>query len=111
MKVCPEHKVEILIRDGKFGPFYSHKNGEAWCNKKPEEVIELHDEVVHQIKASEEQPEIVREKLPTGGANNNGMLACNAMNNAIELVKAGQANYEDLNIVYKNILSILEEER
>lgn len=33
---CPLHPTEELIeRDGKFGKFSSHKDGENWCNGRP----------------------------------------------------------------------------
>ncbi len=33
-KECPIHKVEMSLRQGKFGPFYSQKDGDGWCNGK-----------------------------------------------------------------------------
>jgi len=36
---CPEHKVEMKLQDGKWGPFYSHPIGEdKWCNIKLEKA-------------------------------------------------------------------------
>lgn len=29
---CKEHGVPMYLRDGKFGPYYSHKQGDGWCN-------------------------------------------------------------------------------
>ena len=34
VKECPIHNEEMVGREGKFGYFYSHKNGEEWCNGK-----------------------------------------------------------------------------
>jgi len=36
---CPEHNVPIYKRTGKYGVYYSHKQGEGWCNKKPREIV------------------------------------------------------------------------
>lgn len=33
-KECPIHKVEMSLRDGKFGPFYSHRTTDGFCNGK-----------------------------------------------------------------------------
>lgn len=29
---CKDHKQEMRLRQGKFGPYYSHKWGDEWCN-------------------------------------------------------------------------------
>lgn len=37
---CPEHPTETLyLKDGKYGPYYSHKWGDVWCNKKAKEIV------------------------------------------------------------------------
>lgn len=33
-RMCPIHHVSMTAKDGKFGKFYSHKEGEGWCNGK-----------------------------------------------------------------------------
>lgn len=37
---CPDHNKPMTLRDGKYGPYYSHKEGSKWCNKKPDQVAE-----------------------------------------------------------------------
>jgi len=35
-KMCPIHNVKMYLKDGKFGPYYSHGNKETgYCNGKP----------------------------------------------------------------------------
>jgi len=37
--MCPEHGVEMELKDGKWGPYYSHKIAEGkWCNLKVEKA-------------------------------------------------------------------------
>ena len=37
--MCPEHGVEMELKDGKWGPYYSHKVAEGkWCNLKVEKA-------------------------------------------------------------------------
>lgn len=33
MEMCPTHNVRSYLRNGKFGQFYSHKDGGGWCNR------------------------------------------------------------------------------
>lgn len=32
---CPIHNVAMTQRTGQYGIFYSHKDGQTWCNGKP----------------------------------------------------------------------------
>jgi len=34
-QLCDIHGVQMKGRDGQYGWFYSHKDGQAWCNGKP----------------------------------------------------------------------------
>lgn len=34
-QLCDIHNVQMKGRDGQYGWFYSHKDGQAWCNGKP----------------------------------------------------------------------------
>jgi hypothetical protein len=31
---CAEHRVEFKAKQGKFGTFYSHRQGDSWCNER-----------------------------------------------------------------------------
>lgn len=34
VKMCPIHNVPFDKKEGKYGTFYSHKDGDGWCNEK-----------------------------------------------------------------------------
>ena len=35
-KTCPVHHQQMKKRQGKYGEFYSHRNGNAWCSGQGE---------------------------------------------------------------------------
>jgi len=34
VRMCPNHNVPFERKEGKYGVFYSHKDGDDWCNEK-----------------------------------------------------------------------------
>lgn len=59
---CPEHKgVEMIFKEGKWGPYYSHKQGSKWCNKKAADVENAPSTAQPPATAHEEAESIAKE--------------------------------------------------
>ena len=37
--LCRIHNVAVTEKDGRFGTFWSHKNGKKWCNPKGDDLV------------------------------------------------------------------------
>lgn len=110
MKICKTHTgKEFKLKDGQYGPFYSHVTGgdkEAGFTYHNAKVEEISNEI---IPEEETMADVIKEPIrePIEGNQPNGMLMCNAMNNAISLTEAGKVDIKDLESVYNRILNIL----
>lgn len=104
MKICPEHKKPFSDKGPNSKGNYWHVinyDKQEYCNKTPEEYAAIPDEEAPKQTVSE-------ERVPVEESSPNGMLMCNAMNNAIQLVCASKIEVTEIGQYYKKILEAFE---
>lgn len=90
---CEEHQVAYRKFEKNGKTWYAHHDDEndAWCNE---------------VK-KDSKPATPSYHAPAPKFDSDGMLKCNAMNNAIATINAdNESKWEDLEAVYNTILEI-----
>lgn len=100
--ICPLHGVRMEEKDGQYGPYFSHKATDGYCNGRK----------ITPFK----RPQQVNGVSTGAGFRPNGQVAkrhdtmfvCNAMNNAVALVNGGTVDLKQLEDTFNRVLEILE---
>lgn len=99
MKICQEHEKPFSEKS-------PNKAGKYW------HVVDFDKNEFHSVTKEEydalpgEMETETRE--PLEGSKANGMLICNAMNNAVSMVNQGTIQIENLELYFEKILSAME---